>query len=98
MPRKPTETESREWQLRDECLKMIRTTPFHFVPPPPAPDIERYSDKYKQKKEKRGLNDISTDLDFFPEELQSILDPTKAKKRMFFIGMGDKWRSLIILQ
>ncbi|KAI8379491.1 DNA-directed RNA polymerase III, subunit Rpc31 [Radiomyces spectabilis] len=82
IPRKSTATEETQWKLRKEYLTLIKNSPFHIQRPPPPPDIERYSDKYKSTEtKKRSLRDISTDLDFFPEELMSIIDPSKAKKK-----------------
>ncbi|ORX44589.1 hypothetical protein DM01DRAFT_1411263 [Hesseltinella vesiculosa] len=81
MPRKPTSTEHERWMLRKRFLDQIRDTPFYLTVPPPPKDIERYSDKYKVVKKKRHLRDIQTDLDMFPEELQSIVDPSKGKKK-----------------
>ncbi|KAJ8655490.1 hypothetical protein O0I10_008776 [Lichtheimia ornata] len=81
MPRKPNSTESARWELRDESISMIHDTAFYQVPPPPPPDIERYSDRYKPKPIKRTLRDLDADLDAFPEELQSIIDPRLSKRK-----------------
>ncbi|KAI7903231.1 DNA-directed RNA polymerase III, subunit Rpc31 [Cokeromyces recurvatus] len=81
IPRKPTSNEVQEWKLKKEYLAMVKESPFHLTPAPPPPDIERYSDKYKVQVEKRSLRDIETNLDFFPEELQTILDPRQQKAR-----------------
>ncbi|KAI9476116.1 MAG: DNA-directed RNA polymerase III, subunit Rpc31 [Benjaminiella poitrasii] len=81
IPRKPTSNEVQEWKLKKEYLALIKESPFHLTPLPPPPDIERYSDKYKVKVQKRSLKDIETNLDFFPEELQTILDPKRKKKQ-----------------
>ena len=60
IPRKPTSNEIQEWKLRKEYLEMIKDSPFHLTAPPPPPDIERYSDKYKVVAEKRSLREIET--------------------------------------
>jgi DNA-directed RNA polymerase III subunit RPC7 len=102
IPRKPTSNEIQQWKLRKEYLGMIRDSPFHLTAPPPPPDIERYSDKYKVIAAKRSLRDIETskafifeiyykyviltfklDLDFFPEELQPVIDPKRGKKSKY---------------
>lgn len=80
IPRKPTSNEIQEWKLRKEYLAMIKDSPFHLTAPPPPPDIERYSDKYKVVATRRNLREIETNLDFFPDELQTILDPKRKKK------------------
>ncbi|CAO3626135.1 unnamed protein product [Cunninghamella echinulata] len=68
----------------------IKSSPFYLTEPPPPRDIERYSDRYKQPdKNKRKLRDIQTDLDMFPEELHSILDSTKAKKKRKQVMQDD---------
>ncbi|KAI8336572.1 DNA-directed RNA polymerase III, subunit Rpc31 [Chlamydoabsidia padenii] len=83
IPRKPSSNEQTQWNLRKDYLERIKNSPFYLTVPPPPKDIERYSDRYKQTDQnKRKLRDIQTDLDMFPEELQSILDPSKAKKSM----------------
>ncbi|KAI8876750.1 hypothetical protein K501DRAFT_261663 [Backusella circina FSU 941] len=82
IPRKPTSYESEQWLLKKDQLEGIKTTPFHMVPPPPALDIERYSDKYRiSDAVKSTLKDMESSLDFFPEELQTIIDPRKRKKQ-----------------
>ncbi|KAF7729540.1 hypothetical protein EC973_004214 [Apophysomyces ossiformis] len=81
IPHKPSPTEKSQVKLREEYLKLVRDSPFHLQAPQPPPDIERYSDKYKKAIVKRTLREIKTDYDFFPEELQSILDPSKMKKK-----------------
>ncbi|KAL7311988.1 hypothetical protein PS15m_007798 [Mucor circinelloides] len=81
IPRKPTSNEIQQWKLRKEYLGMIKDSPYHLTAPPPPPDIERYSDKYKVIAEKRSLKDIETNLDFFPEELQAVIDPKRGKKK-----------------
>ncbi|KAG2208465.1 DNA-directed RNA polymerase III, subunit Rpc31 [Mucor mucedo] len=81
IPRKPTSNEIQEWKLRKEYLNMIKDSPFHLTAPPPPPDIERYSDKYKVVAPKRSLREIETNLDFFPDELQVLLDPKRRKKK-----------------
>ncbi|KAI8150061.1 DNA-directed RNA polymerase III, subunit Rpc31 [Fennellomyces sp. T-0311] len=81
MARKPTNAETTQWKHKDECIQLIQASPFYLVPPPPPPDVERYSDRYKKRKTVQSLRDIRTDMDFFPDELQSILDPSKRKKR-----------------
>ncbi|KAI8100055.1 DNA-directed RNA polymerase III, subunit Rpc31 [Halteromyces radiatus] len=82
VPRKPSSVEQTQWQLRKDYLERIKNSPFYLTVPPPPKDIERYSDRYKQTNHnKRKLRDIKTNLDMFPEELQSILDPSKTKKK-----------------
>ncbi|KAI8072699.1 DNA-directed RNA polymerase III, subunit Rpc31 [Gongronella butleri] len=80
VPRKPAPTEHDRWLARKSYLDSVRNSPFLLAVPPPPKDIERYSDKYRVPKRKRLLRDIRTDLDMFPEELQSIVAPSKAKK------------------
>ncbi|KAI9493656.1 DNA-directed RNA polymerase III, subunit Rpc31 [Zychaea mexicana] len=94
MARKPSTAEGSQWKHKDECIQLIQASPFYLVPPPPPPDIERYSDKYKKRKVKQSLRDIRTDMDFFPDELQSILDPSKRKKRKMANGTGDAFAQL----
>lgn len=60
IPRKPTSNEIQQWKLRKEYLSMIKDSPFHLTAPPPPPDIERYSDKYKVIAPKRSLREIET--------------------------------------
>ncbi|KAI9009304.1 DNA-directed RNA polymerase III, subunit Rpc31 [Phycomyces nitens] len=82
IPRKPNSTENSQWKFKEEFLKQVHESAYHLVPPPPKPDIERYSDKYKLATvRKKTLREIDTDFDFFPEELQSVIDPSKAKKK-----------------
>ncbi|KAI7855104.1 DNA-directed RNA polymerase III, subunit Rpc31 [Circinella umbellata] len=94
MARKPNNSESNQWKLKDECIELIQASPFYLVPPPPPPDIERYSDRYKKRKAKQSLRDIRSDMDYFPEELHSILDPNKKKKRKMANGSGDAFEQL----
>ncbi|RCH85837.1 hypothetical protein CU098_005486 [Rhizopus stolonifer] len=81
IPRKPTSNEIQQWKLRKEYLSMVKDSPFHLTTPPPPPDIERYSDKYKIVAQKRSLREIETNFDFFPEELHVVLDPKRTKKK-----------------
>jgi DNA-directed RNA polymerase III subunit RPC7 len=60
IPRKPTSNEIQQWKLRKEYLSMVKDSPFHLTAPPPPPDIERYSDKYKVAAPKRSLREIET--------------------------------------
>ncbi|KAI9310536.1 DNA-directed RNA polymerase III, subunit Rpc31 [Dichotomocladium elegans] len=83
MPRKPTSSESSQWELREEVIKLLHKSPYYQIPPPPPPDVERYSDKYKPKQHKRMLREMEADIDCFPEELHSIIDPKRAKKRTY---------------
>ncbi|KAI9307601.1 DNA-directed RNA polymerase III, subunit Rpc31 [Cunninghamella echinulata] len=90
VPRKPTSNERIQYQLRKSYIGKIKSSPFYLTEPPPPRDIERYSDRYKQPDiNKRKLRDIQTDLDMFPEELHSILDPTKAKKKRKQVMQDD---------
>ncbi|KAG0166837.1 hypothetical protein DFQ30_006741 [Apophysomyces sp. BC1015] len=81
IPHKASSTEKSHSKLREEYLKLVRASPFNLQAAQPPTDIERYSDKYKKAAVKRTLREIKTDFDFFPEELQSILDPSKMKKK-----------------
>ncbi|CAO3609405.1 unnamed protein product [Cunninghamella blakesleeana] len=81
VPRKPTSNEKIQYFIRRAYIDKVKDSPFYLTEPPPPRDIERYSDRYKQPIiNKRKLRDIQTDLDMFPEELHSILEPAKAKK------------------
>ncbi|KAF1806626.1 DNA-directed RNA polymerase III, subunit Rpc31 [Mucor lusitanicus] len=91
IPRKPTSNEIQQWKLRKEYLNMIKDSPYHLTAPPPPPDIERYSDKYKVIAEKRSLRDIETNLDFFPEELQAVIDPKRGKKKQKSRAVVDEY-------
>ncbi|KAJ3416111.1 hypothetical protein HDV05_003080 [Chytridiales sp. JEL 0842] len=53
--------------------------PYYLELPPVRDTIERYSDKYKSwsKPKNKSLTKVDTDLDFFPEELHVVKDPTK---------------------
>ncbi|KAG1048442.1 hypothetical protein G6F43_009169 [Rhizopus delemar] len=94
IPRKPTSNESHQWRLRKEYLEMVKSSPFYLTAPPPPPDIERYSDKYKVQETKKTLREIETDLDFFPEELQNILEPKRAKKKQKTATLQDEYAQL----
>lgn len=37
MPRKPGNSEKTEWDLKQECSDILHASPFHLVPPKPAP-------------------------------------------------------------
>ncbi|CEP18891.1 hypothetical protein [Parasitella parasitica] len=94
IPRKPTSNEIQQWKLRKEYLGMVKDSPFHLTAPPPPPDIERYSDKYKVIAPKRSLRDIETNLDFFPEELQTVIDPKRGKKKQKSRAAIDEYGQL----
>ncbi|CEG81907.1 hypothetical protein RMATCC62417_16049 [Rhizopus microsporus] len=94
IPRKPTSTESHQWKLRKEYLEMVKSSPFYLTVPPPPPDIERYSDRYKVQETKRSLREIETDLDFFPEELQTVLEPKRVKKKQKTVSLQDEYAQL----
>ncbi|KAL0095579.1 DNA-directed RNA polymerase III, subunit Rpc31 [Phycomyces blakesleeanus] len=82
IPRKPNSSETSQWKFKEDFLKQVHESAYHLVPPPPKPDIERYSDKYKKATVRRKtLREIDTDFDFFPEELQSVIDSSKIKKK-----------------
>ncbi|KAI9595159.1 DNA-directed RNA polymerase III, subunit Rpc31 [Syncephalis fuscata] len=78
IPRKLTTEEEAILQQQDELLETIRQSAFYITVPLPSKDIERYSDKYLTLGNQRAkLRSIQTDLDFFPEELHRVLDPSK---------------------
>jgi hypothetical protein len=52
---------------------MIKDSPFHLTAPPPPPDIERYSDKYKVVATKRSLRDIETSMSIFLDFYLQVL-------------------------
>ncbi|OBZ86063.1 hypothetical protein A0J61_05889 [Choanephora cucurbitarum] len=97
IPRKPTSNEIQQWKLRREYLTMVKDSPYHLTTPPPPPDIERYSDRYKVVAAKRSLREIETNFDFFPEELHVVLDPKRAKKKQKQRTAQDEYNQLAAL-
>ncbi|KAI8058452.1 DNA-directed RNA polymerase III, subunit Rpc31 [Syncephalis plumigaleata] len=78
IPRKLTSEEEAILQQQDKLMEVLRNSAFYLTVPPPSKDIERYSDKYLTTNQHRPkLRTILTDLNFFPDELHRILDPTK---------------------
>ena len=72
-------------QYASELAAFMRTSPFFLAPSTGSSlRIDRYSDKYVahlQQAERTGkIFAIDTDLSFFPEELQTVYDPEKARK------------------
>ncbi|KND03040.1 uncharacterized protein SPPG_02109 [Spizellomyces punctatus DAOM BR117] len=67
-----------EWKV---FLDSLRELPYYLDVPPPKPDIERYSDRFRKrtKEANKSLTGVPTDLAFFPEELHGVKDPSKSK-------------------
>jgi len=65
-------------------LRAMVDSPSYLRPPPPPRDIERYSDKYISASLDKGHNDslthITTSLEYFPSELHSVVDRTRARR------------------
>ncbi|KAJ3298414.1 hypothetical protein HK104_010744 [Borealophlyctis nickersoniae] len=63
-------------------VEKLKESPYYLELPPPKPDIERYSDKFKRSRARalqKSLTTIPTDLSFFPDELHSVKDTSKVK-------------------
>ncbi|RKP15287.1 DNA-directed RNA polymerase III, subunit Rpc31 [Piptocephalis cylindrospora] len=79
--RDPTSEEQEEIERAKDLIKAMHASPFYLLPLSPAPDIERYSDRYKVKgTERPALSTVLADVSFYPEELHSVHNP-KAKKK-----------------
>ncbi|CAO3685334.1 unnamed protein product [Rhizopus stolonifer] len=94
IPRKPTPSESQYWKFQKKTLDIGKSSSFHLTAPAPEPDIKRYSDRYKIQEEKKSLREVKTILDFFPEEIQNILEPKKAKKKRKVMSAQDEYAQL----
>lgn len=52
----------------------LKDSPFLITSTPLSHDIQRYTDQFKKKKIQRSLQDVKTDLAFFPHELHIVKD------------------------
>ncbi|KAI9199626.1 DNA-directed RNA polymerase III, subunit Rpc31 [Polychytrium aggregatum] len=68
-------------EIDQQIAEDLKQTPYYIGPPPPKPDIERFSDIYKKVRSSRALTETPTrqDLSFFPEELHGVKDFSKSK-------------------
>ncbi|KAI8821772.1 DNA-directed RNA polymerase III, subunit Rpc31 [Fimicolochytrium jonesii] len=67
------------WKLFMDTCKDL---PYYIDVAPPKQDIERYSDRFKkpQKAGRKTFATVPTDLSFFPDELHSVKDASKAPR------------------
>ncbi|PWA00066.1 hypothetical protein BB558_003886 [Smittium angustum] len=84
VPKKALHEERRIIDLYKQYILDLKKSEFYLESKPPEKDVERYSDKYfLDSDKKRNIAQISTNLQFFPEELHIALgkgNPTKRKK------------------
>jgi hypothetical protein len=73
-PIPPSEDEHKMLNALFGYKASLKDSAFFITPPPPSPDIQRYSDQFKKKKTQHSLRDIKTDLAFFPHELHMVKD------------------------
>ncbi|TPX61286.1 hypothetical protein PhCBS80983_g01226 [Powellomyces hirtus] len=76
-----TEEEQRtvdDWKIFTESLREL---PYYIDVPPPKPDIERYSDRFRKQIKNKGKSFtlVPTHLSFFPDELHGVKDLSKSK-------------------
>ncbi|KAI9279391.1 DNA-directed RNA polymerase III, subunit Rpc31 [Sporodiniella umbellata] len=94
IPRKPTANETLQAKLAKDYTDLIKSSPFYLTAPAPAVDIDRYSDRYKVVEKRKALREVKPNLDFFPEELQTTLEPKKAKKKRKTMSADDEYAQL----
>lgn len=87
IPRKATSTEAQQWRLRKEYLNMVKDSPYYLTAPPPPPDIERYSDKYKVVTTKRSLREIETSKSWISIEKRDLIE------QFYRFGLFPWWTS-----
>ncbi|KAJ3134082.1 hypothetical protein HDU90_005430 [Geranomyces variabilis] len=64
---------------RNAFTESLKDLPYYIDIPPPKPDIERYSDRFRKRKPNKKNNNntfalVPTSLSFFPDELHSVKD------------------------
>ncbi|KAJ1536408.1 hypothetical protein HK096_010860 [Nowakowskiella sp. JEL0078] len=78
----PFNTNEREkyfYAIERDMQRTFLTSPLYIDFQKAKPDIDRYSDKYKQKVvSRKSISSVSADLDFFPSELHSVYDPSRS--------------------
>ncbi|KAJ2617882.1 hypothetical protein H4S08_000117 [Coemansia sp. RSA 1365] len=84
-----TKEEAHIADLMEQFRSDFQESMFYLQPPPPAAEIERYSDRYfkdQGKDKKRSLKELKTDINLFPEELHSVLLKKRVKRTKAVIG------------
>ncbi|KAJ3051372.1 hypothetical protein HK097_007649 [Rhizophlyctis rosea] len=79
--REPLPDEDELLKISKQYLDKVQSLPYYIELPEPKRDVERYSDRFKNKRAERrklkSLTKIPANLAFFPEELHSVKDPSK---------------------
>jgi DNA-directed RNA polymerase III subunit RPC7 len=93
-PPPPSEVDALMFRCYKELLTAYREAPFFLSesdsPAGKGPQVERYSDKYRQRIEPTKISNIPfVDPGYFPEELQSVFSSSSAKRRNQ-IQRGDR--------
>ncbi|KAJ3043144.1 hypothetical protein HDV00_005760 [Rhizophlyctis rosea] len=78
--RELSQYEEELFEIANDYKKKVKDLPYYLELPPPKPDIERYSDRFKNNRERsklKSLVNVPANLAFFPQELHSVKDPSK---------------------
>ncbi|KAI9501779.1 hypothetical protein GGI25_005424 [Coemansia spiralis] len=91
--RASTEEERHIAELMEQFHEEIKASVFYLHLPPPPRDVERYSDRYFKKRTtymQHPLKGLRTNIELFPEELQSVLLRKKVKRTRAEVDGNDE--------
>ncbi|CAB4398819.1 unnamed protein product [Rhizophagus irregularis] len=70
----PSEDEQEMLKALFAYKASLKDSLFFITSTPSSRDIQRYTDQFKKKKTQRSLQDVKTDLAYFPQELHIVKD------------------------
>ncbi|CAG8632570.1 12384_t:CDS:2 [Ambispora leptoticha] len=101
--KRPNEDEEEMMKFLFDFKAALKDTAYYCSTQKPKPVLQRYRDEIRPQKSKPSLRDIQTELEFFPEELHGVIDPSKiftaeARRKKARVDINTKLDELLVAE